>query len=232
MNKKLHGFTLAEVLITLGIIGVVAAMTMPTLLNKTRNKELETGLKRANTLLSQAFIMYQAENGEPITNLGLLRDPLKSLLMKYLKNIRDCGYGSGDGLNACIPRYEDFEDGQSIYKTFNGLSDISSQRFDDGQFILNDGTLILLEAPNMNINGNIYISVDVNGFQKRPNRLGQDLFMFQLSKQGVLRPMGTEGTTYYSETDEYCSLTSTNNMNGAGCTYKALTDSDFWKNLP
>lgn len=41
--KGLKGFTLAEVLITLGIIGVVAAMTMPTLINNTKNKELETG---------------------------------------------------------------------------------------------------------------------------------------------------------------------------------------------
>ena len=40
-------FTLAEVLITLGIIGVVVAMTLPALINKTRNKELHTAfLKR------------------------------------------------------------------------------------------------------------------------------------------------------------------------------------------
>lgn len=49
--------------------------------------------------------------------------------------------------------------------------------------------------------------------------------------KGTLLPMGVEGTDYYSETDEFCSTTSTGDMNGAGCTYKALTDKDYFKNL-
>ena len=44
--KKRLGFTLAEVLITLGIIGVVAAMTIPTLMNQTGQAEFKTGLKK------------------------------------------------------------------------------------------------------------------------------------------------------------------------------------------
>ena len=44
--------------------------------------------------------------------------------------------------------------------------------------------------------------------------------------------MGKEGTKYYNETDAYCSETSTNSMNDAGCTQKALTDKDCFKNLP
>ena len=43
--SKQKAFTLAEVLITLGIIGVVAAMTLPAVINTTKNKELETALK-------------------------------------------------------------------------------------------------------------------------------------------------------------------------------------------
>ena len=54
---KNKGFTMAEVLITLGIIGVVAAMTLPTLINNNRNKALETGLKRSYSVLSQALDM-------------------------------------------------------------------------------------------------------------------------------------------------------------------------------
>lgn len=41
-----NGFTMAEVLITIGIIGLFAAMTLPTLINKNRNKALETALKK------------------------------------------------------------------------------------------------------------------------------------------------------------------------------------------
>ena len=53
--------------------------------------------------------------------------------------------------------------------------------------------------------------------------------MFQIDDKGTLVPMGAKGTTYYSETDAYCSKTSSNSMNGAGCTYKALTDKNFFK---
>ncbi|MBO5434351.1 hypothetical protein J6A31_00820, partial [bacterium] len=92
-----------------------------------------------------------------------------------------------------------------------------------------DGTLILLDLSNKQ---RFYISVDVNGYNKRPNILGQDLFMFQVNEKGDLLPMGVKDTDYYSETNEYCSYTSTDPMNGAGCTYKALNDKEFFKNLP
>ena len=51
------GFTLAEVLITLGIIGVVAAMTMPTLINSTQGAQYKTAYKKALSVLSQAVVM-------------------------------------------------------------------------------------------------------------------------------------------------------------------------------
>ena len=54
------GFTMAEVLITLGIIGIVAAMTLPTLINKKSNKELEVLLIKNYSLLQQALLrIYQ-----------------------------------------------------------------------------------------------------------------------------------------------------------------------------
>ena len=45
-NSRKIAFTLAEVLITLGIIGVVAALTLPTVINNVHHKELETALKK------------------------------------------------------------------------------------------------------------------------------------------------------------------------------------------
>lgn len=47
MCMKIKAFTLAEVLITLGVIGIVAAFTMPTLINSTHGKELDAALKKA-----------------------------------------------------------------------------------------------------------------------------------------------------------------------------------------
>ncbi len=52
-----NAFTLAEVLITLGIIGVVAAMTMPTLLNSTQGAQYKTAYKKALSVLSQAVVL-------------------------------------------------------------------------------------------------------------------------------------------------------------------------------
>jgi len=69
MTKR-FGFTLAEVLITLGIIGVVAAMTIPTLMNQTGQAEFKTGLKKVISTLNQAITMNVALNSTDFGNLG------------------------------------------------------------------------------------------------------------------------------------------------------------------
>ena len=58
--KKFNAFTLAEVLITLGIIGVVAAMTMPTLINQTNGAQYKAAYKKALSALSQAITLNVA----------------------------------------------------------------------------------------------------------------------------------------------------------------------------
>ena len=59
MTKR-FGFTLAEVLITLGIIGVVAAMTIPTLISNTNGAQFKTAYKKALSTLNQAVVMNVA----------------------------------------------------------------------------------------------------------------------------------------------------------------------------
>ena len=61
-TNGMSGFTLAEVLITLGIIGVVAAMTMPTLINSTNGAQYRTAYKKALSVMSQAVAMNIALN--------------------------------------------------------------------------------------------------------------------------------------------------------------------------
>lgn len=90
-SKK--AFTLAEVLITLGIIGIVAALTIPTLMANQRKKAVETKLKKFYTTMSQAVIMSEIENGpssEWILDFQNNRDPLtfyNNYLAKYLLKI-------------------------------------------------------------------------------------------------------------------------------------------------
>ena len=59
-SNALTAFTLAEVLITLGIIGVVAAMTIPTLISNTNGAQFKTAYKKALSTLNQAVLMNVA----------------------------------------------------------------------------------------------------------------------------------------------------------------------------
>ena len=66
-NSRKIAFTLAEVLITLGIIGVVAAMTIPTLMANHRKKVVETKLEKIYSVMNQAINLTNAEYGD-VTN--------------------------------------------------------------------------------------------------------------------------------------------------------------------
>lgn len=221
--KNYSGFTLAEVLIALGVVGIVAAMTLPVLINDIQGRQLQSALKKSYSTISQALDMYYAENGERNFHL-MSHDEFKSMLLKYIKNIRDCGYGYDGDSKACV-KARNFA---NVYKTYNNKAGLRYASFDDGQFVMNDGTLVMVNYRSGNLK---YITVDVNGYLKRPNKLGQDVFMFQLGANGKLLPMGMEETIYPAN-NTYCSITSEDQYNGAGCTYKALTEKDFFKNLP
>lgn len=226
---KTKAFTLAEVLITLGIIGIVSAMTLPTLIQNKTNKELQTALKKNYSVLQAALNKASFDNGETITPKNSFGLKVKPLLMKQLKFVKDCM------ISGCVPHSTgETENGEVIpyviknYKTYNKKQIVSTIYFDDGQFMLNDGTLYMLENPN--VGELILITIDINGMSKKTNIWGHDLFTFQIMNNGKLLPMGAKGTRY--QESEYCSPTSNNRRNGIACTYKAITDKNYWKNLP
>ena len=68
MTKR-FGFTLAEVLITLGIIGVVAAMTMPTLMNQTNGAQYKAAYKKALSALAQGVTLNVALDGSSFADV-------------------------------------------------------------------------------------------------------------------------------------------------------------------
>lgn len=227
MNKA---FTLAEVLITLGIIGIVAAMTLPGVINNSRSKQLETAFKKNYSSISQALAMYQAETGEPLRANEVGNANLKGILMKYMDVIHECApaWGSQD----CIYNGGDTDVRSKFYRSYNGQDTVTNLNiFDDGQFVLKDGSLILIENAATSNNPVVYISVDVNGYRKSPNRCGHDLFTFQLMNDGKFLPMGAKGTDFENDI-VYCNYPSVHGWNGLGCTIKALTDKDYFKNLP
>ena len=218
MNIK--AFTLAEVLIALVVIGVVSSMTVPTIIANAHKHAMITALKKESSVLAQALERYYFENGERLVpDEYRATHAFKSEFMSYFNVIQDCGLGYNDVNTACVPNLNNTAytgKNEYAYYNYNHSAKIAMEFFDDGQFVLSDGSLVMLE----NNNQEIFISVDVNGFAKKPNQLGKDLFMFQVMDNGTLKPMGMEGTKYSSAT--YCSNSSTASMNGAGCTVKFL----------
>lgn len=99
---------------------------------------------------------------------------------------------------------------------------------DDGQLILNDGAQLLFEGTDYSTS--FYISVDINGYRKLPNKWGEDLFTFQLMENGKLSPMGAPETDYQSP--GFCSretdLNLVNWLNGIACANRAIYDNSFW----
>ena len=227
---KNTAFTLAETLITIGILGVITAITLPSLIQNKQTKELDTGLKIATTLINQAIINANQETGKTITSKNVEYRKLKNLIMPYFDNPIDCSWGGNQGVSnsiICSGADDSGKETNIIYKNYSKKStEISTHYFDDGQFILKNGMLIMIENQ---IPSKLYLSIDINGAAKKPNAWGHDLFTFQLMDNGKLLSMGQKGTDFYNKE---CSLTSTSQINGIGCTYKATTDSNYFKNLP
>lgn len=231
------GFTLAEVLITLGIIGIVAAMTIPTVVNKYQKAVLHNSLIKQYAVMQAALQKMHADTGVTPNAQNFDRQTFKSAYIKYFKVLMDCGLGSTDVTDRenaqeyCVNEQTHHDENDrrytKHYMTYNNKKYIDNTLLNNGQFVLTDGSLIMIE--NWDI-GNLYISIDVNGIKKRPNRWGQDLFTFQLTNDGKLMPMGKPGTHYLPES--FCSSSSSHTYNGVGCTYWALTDKSFWDNMP
>ena len=74
-------------MITLGIIGVVAAMTLPALINKTQNQELVTSFKKVYSELSQVYMKIKADNGGTFDGLCKSSDDYYILYSKYMKKV-------------------------------------------------------------------------------------------------------------------------------------------------
>ncbi|MFA6989807.1 MAG: prepilin-type N-terminal cleavage/methylation domain-containing protein, partial [Candidatus Gastranaerophilaceae bacterium] len=102
LSNKRTGFTLAEILITLTIIGIVASMTIPSLLNKTNGTENVVLLKKSYATLSNAITMLSADNGSVPGSLGnaATNDDMANVFISKLNIIKSCGTNATAG---CFP---------------------------------------------------------------------------------------------------------------------------------
>ena len=195
------GFTLAEVLITLGIIGVVAALTLPAIIQKQQKVEAVTRLKKSYSLINQAFKMAESKNG-PIDSWAEW-DDAEVILDKYIipeiRGAKKYGKATDSRLALCYDANSKShiygEDKVTQYTWFNGVY-ISSPFYKNvtASFKLPDGSCIGLNPSsykdeNVEDSGvlttygtNIFI--DINS-SKGPNIAGDDLFFFVLDKNTI-----------------------------------------------
>ena len=176
-NFRKAAFTLAEVLITLGIIGVVAALTIPTLLAKYETNKLINQLSAAYTILEQGFSLAVNDLGPVDTwtdKDNRLNYIYTEIMPKYFKVVKDCGRS-----NICkLKSYKNIKGEASRdfggYQTFllaNGMT----VSFYPG--VGGSCTLRKDYYPGYGYCAEFY--VDLNG-NKGPNVTGKDLFYFQL----------------------------------------------------
>lgn len=119
--KKINAFTLAEVLITLGIIGIVAAMTLPTVINNYKKQVIASKLAKFYTIMNQALVRSKAEKGELIFKQEALTDSeyltawYRDNITKYIKTIYEEGFDKSNTYYKAI-----FIDGSGFNSYYSG----------------------------------------------------------------------------------------------------------------
>ena len=190
-------FTLAEVLVTLGIIGVVSAMTVPTLMQNYQRQSYVTQLHKTYNEFSQAILRFQTDrNAVNLTEAGLTsQEVCNNLMTSYFKTTQTCE-------NSLTPCFAD------SYKTLQGGTiDFNINT----SYVLASGASVrfMYAQVGNGINKIANITVDVNG-KKGPNILGRDLFWMALYNDGVIDDYDYKSPAPLSESlrndayDTYC----------------------------
>ena len=196
MKIKKFAFTLAETLITLTIVGVIAALTIPNLISKYQKHTYYIGLLKAQSVITNALQSAPAEagcSGGDYECAGLIGyfygNPYwdETKLLSRLKVVKT------------IPYSDCFD--ADYYEVSNGEKKKASMSCQDS-YITEDGMLWIGFSSNHTITGTsgfiMQFYVDVNGNKKGPNTLGRDVFKFEIMtdtnfrgiKQGTIMPVG------------------------------------------
>ncbi len=183
-------FTLAEVLITLGIIGVVAAMTIPNLMTAHKKRVIESKLKKAVSTINQAIKLSESENGELETWDKTLpkEEFVKKYFSPYMKVMKIC-------LTPADCRYTGKNSGWIYLNGTTNGSYNSPFNNDRTPFISMDGILYVFGfSPTYGVaaDNDKIIIIDINGSEK-PNRFGHDVFFLVRNEQAdSITPYGAD----------------------------------------
>ena len=219
VQKKLNAFTLAEVLITLGIIGVVAAMTLPTLIAKYKEKQTVTAVKTAYSIFSQAYMRL----AQDYPDLSQLLDENKTAkensefvfkeLTKYIKTVKRC-----DKDSHCMGDLYKNLNGKFIERRWDDFANIQTGILANGMsfWILNGTYTNDIDDPRYSGQ----IGFDING-AKRPNQIGVDFFWFKVDPDGRIN-FSNDDIKRYKRCDIDANNTEQDLYNGYHCSYWIL----------
>lgn len=215
---KKFAFTLAEVLITLGIVGIVAAMTIPTLMQKQFEKQAVSKLRETQSILAQSIRMAEEENGD-VSGWGVDVQSSASAIKiaenikPYLKLAHDCGIS--DENHICVT--------SQGYKLLNGSEQgrfgFYGERTECYKILLANGSAIWWRGGMDGGQRNITFWIDING-KSLPNTYGKDLFVFSYENNSI-KPLGAENSDSPWKTS--CTKIST----GYGCAYYVLQNQNM-----
>ena len=175
-----RAFTLAEVLVTLGIIGVVSAMTVPTLMQNHQRKTYVTQLHKVYNEMQQAFLQEITDkNALNLKEAGLTTDEsVVNFMKKRFKVIQDCE----DKFEPCFADEYSSMDGSKR----GALVNCTRNPYSSCYTIASGASICLGELSTENeeqLSGALY--VDING-QKGPNVGGRDMFTMRYYNDGSI----------------------------------------------
>jgi competence protein ComGC len=252
--KSGSAFTLAEVLITLGIIGVVSAMTIPALINKCQKIVLANQAKKEYAMWTQVFKSILADNNttslsetelwgkmESSTIYSVYNPTMNTAfwteLGKYVKISRSAT-GDTEEYYLYDNKMSRSNKGNVPIYLANG-SKIRTYQFDKTSSRKTDEECSKIKELGGSMCSCVvsYFCIDVNG-DKGPNILGRDIFTFFISDEGVLYPVGGKDWALYENQtpldstktkEEYKDTDEYGNIS-TGTRYTGSQNDLYWKN--
>lgn len=216
---RIAGFTLAEVLITLAIIGVVAALTFPMLLAKYQKQVTVSGLQKSYSVVTNMIRKAEAKHGVISEWSGWSADlpwyiktrNTQDILENYLapEAIGTKVYASNSMSGNFYVRFmcdteDNGADNDAQYKRMDGGDVITSSNEVIQSMRLADGACVGFKP----VDGNVaFVYIDING-AKKPNVVGKDFFEFILTYEGKLLPRGYELSDEDLKNNKNCPISS------------------------
>ena len=176
-RKTFLGFTLAEVLITLGILGIVIAMTLPSLVQKYKEKEFVTAYLRVYSILNQAYTRAIVDN-ETFEYWDKTSEDTYNKLKPFLNLGADCSEGKSNApCGFTVTSYKLLND------SFDNTDFSHFAYYNYPSIKLNSGESIMFLGSSGH---DVDFLIDLNG-EKNPNKFGEDAHFLSFNSDSNYR---------------------------------------------